>query len=81
MTVVVKSSEENTIAIPAHLMEALNLREGEEVKAIVDGETLRLARLGKFLGLRGALAGDEAFDRALELNDQAWRAWTTTPSA
>jgi hypothetical protein len=46
-------------------MNALKLREGDEVKAIVDGETLHLAHLDQFLSLRGALADDEGFDEAL----------------
>ena len=58
MTIIVKSSNEDAITIPAALMSALNLREGDEVKAIVDGETLRFARLNKFLSLRGAPSGD-----------------------
>jgi antitoxin component of MazEF toxin-antitoxin module len=81
MTIIVKSSNEDAITIPAALMSALNLREGDEVKAIVDGETLRLARLNKFLSLRGALADDEAFEHAMEANEQAWQAWTKTASA
>ena len=81
MTVVGKSSDENTISIPAWLMDILKLREGDQVKAIVNGETLRLARLDRFLKLRGMLADDDAFDRAMEWVDRAWQTWTTPVSA
>jgi antitoxin component of MazEF toxin-antitoxin module len=81
MTLVVKSSDEDTISLPARLMTVLNLREGEPIKAIVEGQTLRLARLSSFLSLRGALADDEAFDRALDFMDRAWQSWTIPASA
>lgn len=66
MTIIIKSSDEQAISLPTWLMEVLNLREGDEVKAIVDGQTLRLTPLDKFLSLRGTLAEDESFDRAME---------------
>jgi antitoxin component of MazEF toxin-antitoxin module len=81
MTIVVKSSDEDAIAMPTQLMAALRLREGDEVKAIVEGETLRLTRLDRFLALRGVLADDEEFDRAMEQIDRAWQSWTTPASA
>jgi hypothetical protein len=81
MTLVVKSSDENTISLPARLMTVLNLHEGEAIKAIVEGETLRLARLSSFLGLRGVLADDDGFDRALDFIDRAWQSWTIPTSA
>lgn len=81
MVVVVKSSDENTISLPVQLMERLSLRDGDEVQAVLDGQTLRLARLRDFLSLRGVLADDEAFDRAMEFIDQAWQSWTTPNSA
>ena len=40
MTIVVTSSNDNTIAIPAWLMKALNLHDGTAVKATIDGQTL-----------------------------------------
>ena len=80
MSMIVKSSGEDTIFLPARLMTELNLHEGDEVKTIVEGETLRLARLDKFLGLRGAFANDESFDRAMERIDQAWKSWTLPSS-
>lgn len=76
MTIIVQSSDENAISLPAWLMDVLNLHEGDAVKAVVDGQTLRLTRLDMFLALRGALADDEAFDRAIDFIDQAWNSWT-----
>lgn len=73
MTTGMKSSTEDTISLPAGLINLLKLHEGDEVKAIVAGQTLRLASLDQFLALRGALQNDEAFDKALELIDRAWQ--------
>ena len=73
MTIPVKKSEQNVIRIPAELMNALNLHEGDQVQAIISGKTLRLTRITKFLELRGALANDTAFDNAMEWIDQAWQ--------
>ena len=81
MTVIIKSSDEDTIAITTRLMAELRLQEGDEVKAIIEGQTLRLARLDQFLALRGSLSDDEGFDRAMEFMDQAWEAWTKPTSA
>ena len=81
MTIVVRSSREDAIALPDRLMALLNLREGDAVKTIVDGQTLRLASLDRFLALRGALADDDSFDRAMGFIDQAWQAWTIPISA
>lgn len=64
MSHVIKRSDERTISIPPRLMAELHLREGDEVKTIIEGDTLRLERLDKFLSLRGALADDDALDRA-----------------
>ena len=67
---VVKSTDENVISIPGRLMEALSLHEGDQVKAIVTGETLRLASLARFLALRGIFANDQGFDEAMQLAEQ-----------
>lgn len=37
--------------------------------------------LERFLALQGVLRDNEAFDQAMEELDQAWSAWTATPSA
>lgn len=81
MTRVIKSSDENTISIPAWLMRTLNLREGDQVKAVVSGETLRLAKIDRFLKLRGVLANDSVFDEALKYLEGAWSKWTMQISA
>jgi len=81
MTKIITSSDEDKIAIPARLMALLHLREGDEVKAFVEGERLRLTRLDKFLSLRGTLAEDEDFDRAIEQLNQSWKEWESQTSA
>ncbi len=80
MTLVVQSSSEDTISLPAWLMKLLNLREGDNIKTIVEGTTLRLTPLDQFLALRGALQEDKDFDEAIEFIDRAWRSWTTSNS-
>lgn len=72
MKIVVRSSEADVMVLPVRLMDALGLQDGDLVQARVDHQALRLARLGRFLELRGALADDEEFDRAMELLDKAW---------
>ena len=81
MTVVARSVRDDTIFLPEKLLTLLRLREGDAVKAIVEGQTLRVARLGAFLNLRGALADDEDFDQAIEELAQGWNAWTLPASA
>lgn len=80
MTMVVKSSDENSISLPIRFLKELNLREGDEVKIVSDGETLRVTRLDKFLALRGALANDPDFDDAIQTLDEAWQSWTSLNS-
>lgn len=58
-------------------MAELKLNEGDQVKAIVEGETLRLERLDKFLRLKGVYADDQSFERAMEVMDRAWQEWMT----
>ena len=81
MTVIVKSSSEDIISLPARLMTLLNLQDGDEIKTIVEGQTLRLASLDHFLALRGTLDDDEGFDSAIEFLNQAWQSWTIPNSA
>ncbi len=81
MTIVVKSEDEDTISLPGKLLNKLRLREGDEVKAVLDGQTLRVSRLDDFLSLRGVLADDASFDEALDTLDQAWRSWPISLSA
>jgi antitoxin component of MazEF toxin-antitoxin module len=72
MTVVARSVRDDTIFLPGKLLTLLRLREGDAVKAVVEGQTLRVARLGAFLNLRGALADDKDFDQAIEELAQMW---------
>ena len=81
MTLVARSTRADTIFLPERLFSLLKLREGDAVKVVVEGQTLRVARLEAFVNLRGALADDEAFDRAMEDLDQGWNAWTLPASA
>jgi hypothetical protein len=53
----------------------LNLHDGSIVRATVDQEQLRLEQLDRFLSLRGSLADDEEFDRAMEELNKAWESW------
>jgi antitoxin component of MazEF toxin-antitoxin module len=81
MAITVRSTSDDSISLPAKLMAGLNLREGDEVKVTVEGQTLHLARLDQFLNLRGTLASDDSFDRAMDFIDRAWQAWTMPASA
>jgi antitoxin component of MazEF toxin-antitoxin module len=81
MTIIARSTREDTIFLPERLFTLLKLREGDAVKAVIEGQTLRVARLEAFLSLRGVLADDEAFDGAMEDLKQGWNAWTLPASA
>ncbi len=80
MAVVVKSSDDDTISLPSRLLDGLNWHEGDEVKVFLEGKVLRLARLNEFLSLRGVLADDKDFERAIEFMDRAWNSWTMAGS-
>ena len=80
MAIVIVSLDENQIALPAEIMAALDLHSGDEVTAVVEGDAIRMARLDKFLNLRGVLAGDSTFDAAMQLLDQGWQEWTNATS-
>ncbi|TAH53703.1 MAG: hypothetical protein EYC68_02855 [Chloroflexota bacterium] len=80
MALTVKRSQEDTIFLPAWLMAILNLSDGSAVKAIVEGQSLRLARLDQFLALRGVFADDKEFDDAMNTLEQAWQQWTSPNS-
>ena len=76
MTMIVQGSTENIISLPVWLMKLLNLREGEEIKTIIEEQTLRLTPLENFLALRRTLKDDQGFDAAVEYLNQAWQEWT-----
>jgi antitoxin component of MazEF toxin-antitoxin module len=81
MSITIKLSDEDAIFLPGWLMSILNLTEDSEVKAIIENQSLRLARLDQFLNLRGALANDRAFDEAMEQLERAWQQWTLSASS
>jgi antitoxin component of MazEF toxin-antitoxin module len=81
MTLIVQSSDEDVISLPGWLMAVLNLREGEEIKTSIDGQTLRITPLDQFLALRGVLEDDLEFDSAIEFLNQAWQEWQPPNSA
>ena len=81
MTLIVLSNDENAISLPADLMEKLMLQEGDQVSAILEGQTLRLAKLDKFLRLRGVLAEDSSFDEAMNLLERSWESWNSPAAA
>lgn len=80
MTLIVQSSKEDVIALPTWLMNRLNLHEGDEIKTIIEGQTLRITPLDQFLALRGTLEDDPDFDTAIEFLNQAWQEWTKPSS-
>lgn len=80
MATIVQSVDENTIALPARLMELLQVQEGDEIKTTVSGNTLQLTPLEKFLALRGVWEGDSGVDEAIEILEQAWTQWTPPAS-
>ena len=81
MTIVTVRSDETHIALPPEIMAALNLHDGDQVTAVVDGDAIRVARPDKFLALRGSLADDQAFDNAMQALEQEWQSWPSAISA
>jgi antitoxin component of MazEF toxin-antitoxin module len=81
MLVIARSTQDDTIFLPENLLTQLRLREGDIVRAVVEGQTLRVAQLEAFLSLRGAFADDEFFDHALEELERGWATWTSLASA
>jgi len=81
MGIIVKSTPDQCLTIPLGLLKQLNWREGDEVKVSVAENSLQVKRLDAFLRLRGALADDAAFDKAMEKLNQAWNQWTPPNSA
>jgi len=81
MTIIIVGSDAKHIALPADIMLALDLHEGDEVSAIVQGDAIRVSRVDKFLALRGSLANDEAFDQSMQALEQEWQAWANPTSA
>lgn len=76
MTVTIKSSTEEVISLPIWLMRLLNLRDGDKIKPVIEGQMMRLTPLDQFLSLRGALCDDKDFDDAIESLNRGWQSWT-----
>lgn len=76
MMLVVKSTHDNFISVPLSLLMQWRLQEGEVVKTILEGHTLRLTPLQQFLALRGVLSEDSAFEEAMTYLTGAWQSWT-----
>ena len=81
MTLIVTSTTDDTISIPAWLMKALNLTDGTTVNATVEGQTLSLSPIAKFLSLRGIFQDDDTFEEAINSLDEQGQSWTTDLSA
>lgn len=80
MATIIQSRDEGTIALPVWLMQMLDVQEGDEVRTIMNGDTLQLTPLEKFLNLRGIWAEDRGFAEAIESAEQAWQQWTSPES-
>ena len=80
MTLTIQRSEGPTIAIPGDLLSRLQLREGDEVTPVVQEGTLRLTQVDRFLALRGSMAEDDGFDRAMDEIAGAWQSWNSAPT-
>ena len=81
MMVIAKSSRDDTIFLPEQLMALLQLHEGDEVKATIEGQVLRLAQVEAFLALRGVFADDDQFDDAMLVMHKGWDSWILPVSA
>jgi len=57
----------------------LNLRERQVIRLqVLPAEASAVqSKMDAFLNLRGRLADDEGFDRAMTLMEKAWQTWTT----
>jgi antitoxin component of MazEF toxin-antitoxin module len=76
MPFIVTSSQNDVISLPPRIMKLLNLSDGDEVKTVVEGRSLRLSPLDRFLSLRGVLSEDDTFDKSMEQLDRKWQSWT-----
>jgi len=72
---IVTAVYESGLLRPLH---RLNLREREVVRLqILPAEaSVVQSKVDAFLSLRGALADDEDFDRAVTMMEKAWQTWT-----
>ena len=61
-----ESANNEIISLPQWLMTSLNLRDGDKIKPVVEGHTLRLNKLDQFLSLKAVLKDNDEFDSAIE---------------
>jgi len=73
MTLILKTSNEETIALPAWLMKLLILHEGDQIKVIIEGVNIRLTPINQFLSLQGVLKDDGDSDKAIDSLNQGWQ--------
>lgn len=69
------------VVMPDSMLEALGLREGDEVVLSLEGDHLRVKQLSDFLKLDGVFEDDAAFDGAIAYLERAWANWGAPPSA
>ncbi len=67
MTVIVRSSNEEMMTLPTWMMKRLNLRDGEKITPIIEGQSVRFSAVEQFLSLRGILRDNTEFDTAIDL--------------
>jgi antitoxin component of MazEF toxin-antitoxin module len=67
--------------MPEELLEQLALRDGDEVRVIVQDDSIHLSKIAAFLQLQGILENDATFDEAMNLLQGKWRKWQATGSA
>lgn len=80
MTLIMRSSDEDTISLPAWLMAQLNLADGDAITPVVEGTSLHLKPLQQFLSLRGVFQDDDSFDTAISELEASWQLWTLLES-
>ena len=73
----VKHTDEPILGLPADLLKALNLQEGDQVAVTVEHIARQPdpAAVDAFLALAGVFAGDAAFDEAMRYLDRQWDTW------
>ena len=81
MATVIQSKDEDTVALPTWLMHTLRIREGDEIRTVINGNTLQLTPLDRFLELRGVWADDGEFEAATQYLERTWQQWTYLESA
>ena len=81
MTLIMRTSDEDTISLPGWLMKKLNLADGDAMTPVVEGTSLHLKPLHQFLALRGVFQDDDDFENAITELEASWQQWTVFESA